>query len=94
MRFSHIIVTEENEKSCANVSEEDSQQIIKKLFLVDMPADFFSFWSFCKSSSPQNPRGKLLNVNTLEEIRSKKGFIRMNSYRCSKVPRFDASWTI
>lgn len=33
----------------------DYQEIIKKLFLVEMPPDFFSFWQFCKSLFSENP---------------------------------------
>jgi hypothetical protein len=36
---------------------ENEKEAIKQKFLVDMPEDFYSFWSFCKSLSPDKPEG-------------------------------------
>jgi hypothetical protein len=35
----------------------NEREAIKQKFLVDMPEDFYSFWSFCKSVSPDKPEG-------------------------------------
>lgn len=37
----------------------ECNRIIEKLFLVNMPDDFFDFWKFCKSLSPKNPQGMM-----------------------------------
>lgn len=39
-------------KSTSNV---EAEKIIKDLFLVEMPVDFFQFYEFCKSVSKNNP---------------------------------------
>jgi hypothetical protein len=36
---------------------EDEKEAIKQKFLVEMPEDFYSFWSFCKTLSPDKPEG-------------------------------------
>jgi hypothetical protein len=36
---------------------ENEKDAIKQKFLVEMPEDFYSFWSFCKSLSPDKPEG-------------------------------------
>ena len=38
-------------------SPEDVKESIKQKFLVEMPDDFYSFWSFCKSLSSEEPEG-------------------------------------
>ena len=35
----------------------DEKESIKQKFLVEMPEDFYSFWSFCKTLSPDKPEG-------------------------------------
>lgn len=37
------------------LTSNDVEKIIKDLFLVEMPADFFQFYEFCKSLSKNNP---------------------------------------
>jgi hypothetical protein len=56
----------ENECKVPSVAEEDlpptpenEKEAIKQKFLVEMPEDFYSFWSFCKSLSPDKPEGIL-----------------------------------
>lgn len=38
-----------------SVFNTDAQKIIKELFLVEMPKDFYQFYEFCKSISKDNP---------------------------------------
>lgn len=38
---------------------ENEKEAIKQKFLVEMPEDFYSFWSFCQSLSPDKPEGVL-----------------------------------
>jgi hypothetical protein len=38
---------------------ENEKEAIKRKFLVEMPADFYSFWSLCQSLSPDKPEGVL-----------------------------------
>lgn len=45
----------------AQIDSDKCSQIIKKLFLVTMPQDFYDFWDFCISLSPKNPQGVLIN---------------------------------
>ncbi|PNF21584.1 hypothetical protein B7P43_G12709 [Cryptotermes secundus] len=44
---------------------ENENEAIKQKFLVDMPEDFYSFWSFCKSLSPDKPEEALKDVGLL-----------------------------
>lgn len=37
------------------VLEKDHKKLIKQLFLVNMPEDFYSFWEFCKSLNKEDP---------------------------------------
>lgn len=37
----------------------DVKENIKQKFLVEMPDDFYQFWSFCQSICQQNTLGKL-----------------------------------
>ncbi|CAL1540707.1 unnamed protein product [Lymnaea stagnalis] len=58
--------TEEDETEVAPNSPEDVKQSIKDKYLVEMPADFYQFWDFCKSLKPGNPSSaleKTLNVS-------------------------------
>jgi hypothetical protein len=57
----------ENECKILSVSEEDlpptpedEKEAIKQKFLVEMPEDFYSFWSFCKALLPDKPEGIVL----------------------------------
>lgn len=36
---------------------ENEKEAIKQKFLVEMPEDFYSFWSLCMSLSPDKPEG-------------------------------------
>lgn len=36
----------------------DNKELIKQLFLVYMPDDFYSFWEMCESLNRSNPLGK------------------------------------
>ncbi|XP_067204832.1 histone PARylation factor 1-like [Linepithema humile] len=60
------IVTNSNcsPKSVENIliSHIDVQKIIKDLFLVEMPTDFFQFYEFCKNVSKDNPLLALKSV--------------------------------
>ncbi|KAK9506514.1 hypothetical protein O3M35_008437 [Rhynocoris fuscipes] len=51
--------------SSASVAElpTDVKEIIKLLFLVDMPDDFYSFYEFCKSLSSSSPKKALKSLN-------------------------------
>ncbi|PSN42490.1 hypothetical protein C0J52_09790 [Blattella germanica] len=44
------------------LSPEDEKDSIKQKFLVEMPDDFYSFWSFCKSLSLEKPEDALKDV--------------------------------
>lgn len=58
-----VLVEDEREVLSVPVEEdlpptpENEKESIKQKFLVDMPEDFYSFWSFCKSVSPDKPEG-------------------------------------
>ncbi|GLG99828.1 Uncharacterized protein GBIM_06210 [Gryllus bimaculatus] len=41
---------------------DDVKEAIKEAFLVEMPNDFYSFWSFCLSLKKDNPAGALKDV--------------------------------
>lgn len=43
----------------SEINKTKCNQIIKKLFLVNMPDDFYDFWEFCKSLSPESPQGMI-----------------------------------
>lgn len=60
-------------------------EIIEKLFLVNMPDDFYDFWEFCKSLSPKNPQGVITRYNARNVFFSPLLNLR-NVCRCS---RFD-----
>lgn len=53
-------------------TDTDIKKVIKNLFLVDMPEDFYSFWEFCKSLHPKDPTSELIfapsNVNSCEIV--------------------------
>ena len=49
-----IVVPPEDDLPPTPADEKES--IIQK-FLVEMPEDFYSFWSFCKTLSPDKPEG-------------------------------------
>ena len=51
-----IMVSPEDDLPPTPADEKES--IIQK-FLVEMPEDFYSFWSFCKTLSPDKPEGML-----------------------------------
>ncbi|GFG29500.1 hypothetical protein Cfor_08468 [Coptotermes formosanus] len=62
----------ENECKILSVSEEDlpptpedEKEAIKQKFLVEMPEDFYSFWSFCKALLPDKPEEALQDVGLL-----------------------------
>ncbi|KAF5302231.1 hypothetical protein FQA39_LY10270 [Lamprigera yunnana] len=42
---------------------DDTKSFIKEKFLVEMPADFYSFWDFCKSIKKNDPCNALANVD-------------------------------
>ncbi len=48
-----------NEAKDVELDREECCKIIKKFFLVDMPDDFYSFWSFCRSLNRGNITGNL-----------------------------------
>jgi len=64
MSISTVPAAAENECKIMVPPEEDlpptpadeKESIIQK-FLVEMPEDFYSFWSFCKTLSPDKPEG-------------------------------------
>jgi hypothetical protein len=39
----------------------DEKEAIKQKFLVEMPEDFYSFWSFCKTLAEDKPEGMVYN---------------------------------
>jgi hypothetical protein len=41
----------------------DTDNIVKKLFLVDLPQDFYAFWEFCKSLKPNSPSCMFIHVS-------------------------------
>lgn len=45
-----------------SISDVDARRIIKDLFLVEMPTDFFQFFEFCKSVSKDSPLAALKSV--------------------------------
>ena len=45
-----------------SISDVDAQKIIKDLFLVEMPPDFFQFYEFCKNTAKANPLSALKAV--------------------------------
>jgi hypothetical protein len=62
--ISTVPAAAENECKILSVTEEDlpptpedEKETIKQKFLVEMPEDFYSFWSFCKTLSPDKPEG-------------------------------------
>ncbi|XP_065200635.1 histone PARylation factor 1 isoform X2 [Planococcus citri] len=57
------ISEEDVEEVTEGVSEEDGEIIIKKLFLVEMPRDFYSFWEFCTTLSSRNPKDALSSID-------------------------------
>lgn len=50
-----------------SVSPDDVKENIKKKFLMDMPDDFYKFWEFCQSLSPDNPRCKFVLCTMQQE---------------------------
>ncbi|KAJ9600792.1 hypothetical protein L9F63_001072 [Diploptera punctata] len=46
-------------------SPEDVKESIKQKFLVDMPDDFYSFWSFCRFLKSEKPEDALKDVGLL-----------------------------
>ncbi|XP_033216876.1 histone PARylation factor 1 [Belonocnema kinseyi] len=48
-------IVEKDGKIDENSSSEDHQQEISKLFLTEMPQDFYQFYDFCKENSKENP---------------------------------------
>ena len=52
-------------------------QLIKEIFLFEMPKDFFQLWHFCKSVKPGKPEG-LLGYNLMEEF-----YYNLSLFRCS-----------
>ncbi|KAJ4446654.1 hypothetical protein ANN_13351 [Periplaneta americana] len=48
-----------------SASPENVRESIKQKFLVDMPEDFYSFWSFCESLSSNKPEEALKDVGLL-----------------------------
>jgi hypothetical protein len=44
------------EEDLPSTPADEKESIIQK-FLVEMPEDFYSFWSFCKTLSPDKPEG-------------------------------------
>lgn len=51
-----LSVPEEEDLPPTPQNEKDA---IKQKFLVEMPEDFYSFWSFCMFLSPDRPEGML-----------------------------------
>lgn len=43
----------------------DPRDLIKQLFLVDLPDDFYSFWEMCKTLNTSDPSSKLFLFYTL-----------------------------
>lgn len=39
----------------------DPKNVIKQLFLVDLPDDFYSFWEMCKTLNTSDPSSKLFS---------------------------------
>ena len=46
----------------------DVKAHLKQKFLVDYPADFFSFWDFCKERNPACPQEALLKATGLKLV--------------------------
>lgn len=70
--ISTVPAAAENECKILSVTEEDlpptpedEKETIKQKFLVEMPEDFYSFWSFCKTLSPDKPEEALKDVGLL-----------------------------
>lgn len=45
----------EKDSKTENLATEDHQKEISKLFLTEMPQDFYQFYDFCKENSKENP---------------------------------------
>lgn len=43
------------------IDKTDRKNLIKKLFLVDMPDEFYSFWDLCVKLNPKKPLGWYCN---------------------------------
>lgn len=52
--------TEVNPSTRNVVDKKEGRIIIKNLFLVDMPDEFYSFWDMCVKLNPKNPLGLLI----------------------------------
>jgi len=45
------------------VDKEEAKRIIKKMFLVDMPDEFYHFWDLCLQLNTKNPLGIFNNIS-------------------------------
>ncbi|CAH0395967.1 unnamed protein product [Bemisia tabaci] len=50
---------EESEEETVDETTLSNKEFIKKKFLVEMPEDFYSFWSFCESLNKKEPQNAL-----------------------------------
>jgi hypothetical protein len=58
----------EETKTAKPIDQNEARKIIKKMFLVDMPDELYSFWELCLKINPKNPLGLFTKLFVSSEI--------------------------